>query len=171
MRAPSVPLRRSISGLVACTLLACSSAAPPPPSAPSPLLSATVPDFRRAALAHGEIDTRQLRGRVVVVKFFAKACEPCRRSLPAAERLHQRSPDVAFIGVGEDETQDETRDVVREHALSFPVVHDQGNVLSARFRVREIPATFVVDTKGVVRWVAPAEQDDDGLARAIEAAK
>ena len=142
---------------------------PPPPTAPSPLVQKSVPDFKRPTLAGPRIDTEGLRGQVVVIKFFAKYCEPCKRTLPAAEKLHQKHPEVAFIGISEDEYASDAQALVDGFGLSFPIVHDQGNVLAGRFRVSEMPVTFVIDGQGVVQWVGGPGQDEDDLAAAIAA--
>lgn len=141
----------------------------PPPSAPSPLAQESVPDFSRPTLAGARVDTEALRGQVVVIKFFAKYCEPCKRTLPAAQKLHQAHPNVAFVGISEDEYASDAQALVQSYGLSFPVVHDQGNVLAGRFRVSEMPVTFLVDAQGVVQWIGGPGQDEDDLAAAIEA--
>lgn len=142
-----------------------------PPSAPSALLSQALPDFKRPTLGGPMIDTAASRGQVVVVKFFAKYCEPCKRTLPAAEELHQKHPDVVFIGVAEDERSSDVSEVVDTYHLSFPIVHDVSNVLSGRYRVSDMPATFVADGSGKIVWVGGPENTESGLAPAIEAAK
>ena len=142
-----------------------------PPSAPSALLAQALPDFQRPALDGAKVDTRASRGQVVVVKFFAKYCEPCKRTLPAAEELHQAHPDVLFIGVAEDERADDVRDVVTTYHLSFPIVHDVSNVLSGRYRVSDMPATFVADASGKIVWVGGPENTESGLPIAISALK
>jgi cytochrome c biogenesis protein CcmG/thiol:disulfide interchange protein DsbE len=128
-----------------------------------------MPDFRRRTLAGSELDTKALRGRVVVVKFFAEYCAPCTRTLPAVESLSRELEGVQFIGVSEDERRTTAEDLVARYRLSFPVVHDTGQVLSGRYRVSELPKTFVVDKAGKVRWVGGAEQTEDELRAAIEA--
>jgi cytochrome c biogenesis protein CcmG/thiol:disulfide interchange protein DsbE len=163
-------LRSRASWLLATLLLAAACRpAGPPPSAPSPLAQQTVPDFARPTIAGDRIDTEQLRGKVVVIKFFAKYCEPCKHTLPAAQKLHQKHPNVAFVGVSEDEYSSDAQALVSSYGLTFPVVHDQGNVLAGRFRVSEMPVTFVIDTQGVVQWVGGPGQNEDDLAAAIEA--
>jgi thiol-disulfide isomerase/thioredoxin len=138
-----------------------------PPSAASPLASRKLPDFKRRTIDGATIDTAGLRGKVVVVKFFAKYCEPCKRTLPAVEALAEQRADVAFVGVDEDESEADARAVIAEYKLSFPVVHDPGNVLSGRYRVSDLPVTFVGDSQGVVRWVGGTGQAEGDLAAAI----
>lgn len=145
------------------------AAAPMPPSAASPLAGNPLPDFQRRSLGGAQVDTKGLRGRVVVVKFFAKYCEPCKKTLPAVESLAKERAEIAFIGVAEDEYEADVQEVVGTYGLTFPVVHDRGNVLSGRYRVSEMPVTFVADAQGVVRWVGGPGQSEDDLARAVSA--
>ncbi len=153
-------LALSLPGLTGC-------AASLPPSAPSPLLGKTLPEIRRPTLAHGDLDTTRLHGRAVVVKFFAEYCEPCKRTLGAAQRLSVEHPDVQFVGISEDEYQSTAERVVKHHGLAFPVVLDRGHVLQGRFRVREMPVTFVADSTGVIRWVGGPAQTEEQLADAL----
>jgi peroxiredoxin len=126
-----------------------------------------LPTFRRTTLDGGSIDTKTLKGRVVVVKFFAEYCAPCQKTLPAAEQLHKSHPDVVLLGVSEDERASTAQEIVSRYQLSFPVVHDAGQVLAGRFRVTEMPATFVAGKDGTIRWVGDADQDEDALERAL----
>jgi peroxiredoxin len=155
-------------------LAACAHApAALPPSAPSPLLGASLPVFRRPTVQGALFDTATARGRVLVVDFFAAYCGPCQRALPALEALHAARPDVTFIGVSLDEAPESAVASIRRHHLTFPVVHDAEHVLAGRFRVTELPASFVVDAGGHIVWAAaPAQaesQADDALARAVRA--
>lgn len=161
-----LPARLALVGaLAALGLTACGPGAPPP-SAPHALLAQRAPDVKRRTIDGASVDTTQLRGKVVVVKFFAKYCEPCKKTLPVVRDLAERHPEIVVLGVAEDETESDVRAVVAEYGLHFPVVHDQGNVVAGRFRVRELPAVFVVDGQGTLRWVGTAGQPDDGVVAA-----
>jgi thiol-disulfide isomerase/thioredoxin len=140
----------------------------PPASAPSPLQSQQLPEFRRTTVRGETFDTKASKDRVMVVKFFAEHCVPCRRTLPAAEALHRDYPEVTFVGVSEDESVRAVEQQVRTYGLTFPVVLDQGNVIAGRFRVSELPAAFVTDRQGRIAWVAGPGQTDDDLRRAVE---
>jgi cytochrome c biogenesis protein CcmG, thiol:disulfide interchange protein DsbE len=159
-------------GLIAvltCLVLGCAASRPLPASAPSPLLVLTMPDFRRAALDGTILDTAALRGRPLVIKFFAEYCAPCWRSLSEFERLHRVRGDVAVVGVSEDETEASAFRMRARLGLSFPIVHDREHGLSGRFRVTALPTTFVIDRQGIVRWVAEEREQD--LERAIAAVR
>ena len=138
-----------------------------PPTAASALVGKPLPDFSRRTLDGQRVDTVSFRGRTVVIKFFAKYCAPCQKTLPALEALHQRHPDLAIVGVAEDEHQADVEDVVSRYSLTFPVVYDAENVLAGRYRVNALPAAFVADLNGTVRWAGAEEaaaQDFEWIA-------
>lgn len=141
-----------------------------PPTAPSPLLAHPTPDFRRPALDGSVVETSAWGGHVALVDFFSEQCVPCKRSLPSVEALHRSMPDVVVLGISEDDDTDGALRMVRAHDLTFPVVHDAGHVLAGRFRVTDLPATFVVDTHGLVRWLG-ATEDEDGMRAVVNAAR
>jgi thiol-disulfide isomerase/thioredoxin len=164
----------TIAGRAALALaLACAAcghapapAAPPPPTTPSELVDGEVPAFRRPTLQGEAFDTAGAAGRVLVVDFFADYCRPCQRTLPALEALHRAHPELVVVGVSLDADAAGARRSVVRHRLTFPVVHDEGNVLAGRFRVTELPFAFVVDAGGRVRFAAGPGQPEDAVSRA-----
>ncbi|MCU0655236.1 MAG: TlpA family protein disulfide reductase [Polyangiaceae bacterium] len=160
--------RRRLLLAAPLALLACGPR-PAPPSSPSPLLGKPGPMFRRPTLDGSVIDLATLRGRTVVLKVFARYCEPCKRTLPFLEKFHKENPAIVLIGISEDETESQARRMVEEFGLTFPVVLDQDNVLIGRLRISEMPATFVLDRRGVVRWYGDASQPEERLGAAIQA--
>ena len=146
-------LRALALGLVAC------GGNPAQPAAPSPSTQSSL--LGKPAPA----------GKVVVVKFVAKYCEPCTRTLPAIERLHAKHPEIQIIAISEDEREAEAKELVATYHLTFPMVHDNQQVLSARYRVRELPVTYILDGKGNVAWVGGPEKSEADLVTAIETAR
>ncbi len=138
-----------------------------PPTLPSALLGQPIPSFRRPTLAGATFDTQAAKGKLVVVKFFAEYCAPCKVTLPEAESLSRKHDDVEFVGISEDEYESKTRQMIGQYGLTFPVVHDGGQVLAGRFRVAELPMTFVIDAGGTVRWVGGPGQQKGDLEAAI----
>jgi len=164
----------ALVGLAAC-VVGCGAPAFPASSS-HPLLGRPLPEIRHRQTVDGQPLQVGQPGEAggqgpVLVKFFADYCQPCKTTLPAAERIHEEYPDVAFVGIDEDETQETARDLARRYGLTFPVVHDSGNVLAGRFRVTAMPATFVADASGVVRWVGAEGQTEDQLRQAVRAAR
>jgi thiol-disulfide isomerase/thioredoxin len=172
-----VRLSFPLGALASLLVSACAHAPapPPPPSAPSPLLGREVPAFRRPTVQGRVFDTAAARagGRVLVVDFFAAYCHPCQRALPALEALHEARPDVEIVGVSLDDGPEGAVAMINRHHLTFPVVHDTQHVLAGRFRVSELPVSFIADASGRVIWTAgpaqAASQSDDALPRAVTA--
>jgi peroxiredoxin len=148
---------------------------PPPPSAPSPLVGIGLPAFRRPTMQGAIFDTTaaQARGRVLVVDFFAAYCRPCQSAVVALEKLHEARPDIEIVGISLDDRPEGAMAMISRHHLTFPVVHDTEHVLAGRFRVSELPTSFVADATGRVVWTSGAAQaateSDDALPRAVMA--
>jgi peroxiredoxin len=128
-----------------------------------------MPQFKRETLDGKAVDTATFGGHEVVVKFFAEYCEPCKRTLPAAEEIHRSHPEVAFLGVSEDESGDVAQRVVAQYQLTFPVVVDRSHILAGRFRVTDMPVTFVADSRATIRWVGDERQTPQDIGRAVDA--
>ena len=109
--------------------------------------AARVPAARRCRAGRSTSAARS--GRVLVIDFFAAYCRPCQRTLPALEALHRREPELSIVGVSLDETRRRRAQSVARHHLTFPVVHDAGNVLAGRFRVTELPVRSWSTGRGV----------------------
>ena len=164
-------MRRAVAVVLFSAALGCAHAggapAPPPTSSPSRLLGEALPTFRRPTLQGATFDTAASPKQLIVVDFFADYCKPCQRSLPALEALHRRQPGLTIVGVSLDDTPDRAWRSVKRHGLTFPVIHDAGNVLAGRMRVTELPISFVADASGRVRWVGGPDQPADALERAV----
>ena len=74
-----------------------------------------------------------------------------------------------MLGIAEDERESDVRDVATTFGLTFPIVHDTGNALSGRFRVTDMPITFVADKGGRIRWVGGPDQTEAELEAAVSA--
>jgi cytochrome c biogenesis protein CcmG, thiol:disulfide interchange protein DsbE len=160
------------AALLGLGLSACGGSSPQaaPPSSKSSLLGQPAPTFKREAVDGNSVEVAT-PGKVVVVKFVAKYCAPCVRTLPAIEKLHEQRPEIAIVGVSEDEHASEARELVSTYHLRFPVVHDVQQVLAARYRVSDLPVTFVLDGHGNVAWVGGPDKSEHDLVTAIEATK
>jgi thiol-disulfide isomerase/thioredoxin len=140
-----------------------------PPSSPSHLHGEPMPTPRGQLVQGSELNDAAMQGKVVVVKFFAEYCRPCQRTLPEAARLAKQYADTLFVGVAVDDSEIAVARQIRRFALPFTILHDTGNASVGRFRVAELPATFVADTDGEIVWVGGPEQPEEALARVLAA--
>ena len=166
-----IPMPRAFA--LALVLVACGASTPEaaPPSSKSSLLGQAAPSFKRDALDGSKVDVGSANGKVTVVKFIAQYCGPCKKTLPAVEKLHEEHPEIAIVGVAEDEHESDARDLSASMHLTFPVVFDKEQVLAARWRVHDLPVTYVLDGKGNVAWVGGPEKSESDLVAAIRATK
>jgi cytochrome c biogenesis protein CcmG, thiol:disulfide interchange protein DsbE len=122
-----------------------------------------VPDFRLRALAGGTTALESLRGRVVLVNFWATWCPPCVQEMPSLERLHQAlGPEgLVVIGVSVDQDEKAVTDFVARFGLSFPILRDPEAHTAAAYHTTGYPETFVIGKDGTLlrSIVGPAEWD------------
>ena len=110
-------------------------------------------------------DLEQLRGRVVVINFWATWCPPCRREMPSLERLHQQTKDrgvvVLAVNIGEDVDTVFPFFGQLDPAPGFPILFDtKGESLKA-WGVRGLPTTYVVGPDGKLAYKAVGGREFD----------
>ncbi len=109
------------------------------------------PAFTLARLdGPGKLSLASLRGKAVVVNFWASWCLPCKEELPALEQTWQRYRKQGLVVVGVD-AEDFTSDAKRfahKYGITYPIVHDAPSATVDRYGVTGFPETFFVDRKG-----------------------
>lgn len=94
------------------------------------------------------------RGQVVLVNFWATWCEPCRDEMPSIQRLRQKLAGKPFmvLAVNVDEPESRIRNFLEKMPLDFPVLVDNGKVATRAWKVRVLPASFIVGRDGRIRY-------------------
>ncbi|MBI4343116.1 MAG: TlpA family protein disulfide reductase [Candidatus Omnitrophica bacterium] len=113
--------------------------------------SAEAPDFALQQLDGGTVKLSELRGRVIVMEFWATWCGPCRFSLPSLEVMHKRYRDrgVAILLLNQDEPADAVRKWLGKR-FTAPILLDAGSEVARRYNVQAIPRLFVINREGRV---------------------
>ncbi|WP_405115707.1 TlpA family protein disulfide reductase [Micromonospora sp. NBC_01405] len=160
------------SPFAACAALT----APPAMATPTPTASGAVPSGAGAAPAGGSVlpeltlpcftggdpvALRDVRGPAVI-NLWASWCPPCRKELPAFQRLSERGAGrLHVLGVNARDGRDAAQSIGEDFGIRFPVLFDQGDSLSRGLNRNTIPLTVFVDADGRVRHVDTSGALDD----------
>jgi peroxiredoxin len=107
------------------------------------------PDFTLHDLSGKPWPMADLRGKVVLVNFWATWCPPCRKELPSLEAFSARFADQGLVVLGiSDESAAKVMPFVRRQAISYPILLDPGRVVNQAFAIQGIPKSFVYDRSG-----------------------
>jgi len=123
--------------------------------APAPLVLAD--------LAGRDVDLAAFKGEVVLVNFWATWCVPCREEMPSLQRLQQKLGGKGFrvlaVNVGEGAAR--IRQFLERTPVSLSIVRDADSEVMKAWRVRMLPASFLVDRRGMLRYQIVGEADYD----------
>ena len=141
------------------------------PSA-APRISGVAPDFEWNAPDGKTMRLSDLRGKVVVLNFWATWCEPCRTEMPAMQRI-ARSSDAVFLAVDLMEDGAKVRSFMDSLGLDrLTPLLDLDGAATRRYQVLELPQTFFIDPKGVIRHIEHGGvMDDAAIERGIAKAR
>lgn len=129
------------------------------------------PDFTVTTLNHGTLRLTDLRGKRVVLNFWATWCPPCRREIPHFVRLSQEVPAEELVILGlSDEEPHRLVPFVRQQGIRYMVASIKNLDLPSPYRdVQSIPTTFFVDRNGVIQTVLEGYRDYESLRGAAVA--
>jgi len=114
----------------------------------------SAPEIRFATLDGREVVPEELRGKVVVVNFWATWCPPCRLEVPALQRLHEDLADqgVVVLGLSTDTGGEEAvRDYLEERGVTYAVGMAPAPLRRSFGGVSALPTTFILDRDGVIQ--------------------
>lgn len=123
----------------------------------NPLLSEgdDAPPFELVSLEHQErVSLESLRGKVVLLDFWATTCPPCIRQIRDLEIVHQSfaPQDVVILGINtEGASAARLTAFAREHQVSYQVLVDLG-FAAERYGVSQLPTLYIIDREGKIRW-------------------
>ena len=122
----------------------------------------------------GTTSLASLRGKVVVVNFWASWCDPCKDEAPILQdywATEAQSAGVVVLGVDAQDIADDARAFARTYRLTYPLVHDDGSGVTRDYGVTGFPETFVVDAQGRAAAWFPGPVTLAGLRAAVAKAK
>ena len=113
------------------------------------------PEFSLPSLKGSNVALSQLRGKVVLVDFWAQWCEPCKKELPQLDRLSKEyaAKGVVVLAVNIDKQRENAERMVKQLGLTLDVLLDPAGSVAGSYDLPKMPTSFVVDRKGIVRFV------------------
>jgi len=129
----------------------------------SPLVGRAAPSFALRAVGSGDIvDIAKLRGKPVVLNFWATWCGPCHAEHPVlVQAARALGPDVQFVGVVFSDTEANIASFLRERGEAYPTLLDDNGKTSIAYGVGGVPETFFIDRSGkiVAKYEGPMSGD------------
>jgi thiol-disulfide isomerase/thioredoxin len=114
---------------------------------------AVAPAFEHPLLSgSGTLSLASLRGKVVLVDFWASWCAPCLVSMPLYAQLREEFGRDQFeiIAISVDESADDARAFLAQRPVSFPVVHDAAGASAQAYQVRAMPSSYLIRADGTI---------------------
>jgi len=134
------------------------------------MVNRQAPDFTLTTFKGNTISLKSLKGKPVVINFWASWCPPCRFEAPLLEGIWRayRNRGVVFLGVDLQDREKDALSYIREFNITYPNGPDLTGEISINYGVSGLPVTFFVSRKGEIvrRWVGAVEKEM--LVSAIE---
>ncbi|MCC7165557.1 MAG: redoxin domain-containing protein [Anaerolineae bacterium] len=141
-------------------------------SAP-PLASGIAPDFSLTTFDGQDIRLSELRGKPVIINFWASWCVPCRTEAPLLERMWRdyRERGIILLGVDYVDTGDAAKQFIHEYRMTYPNGPDLGTRISQSYRLTGVPETYFITREGKMlggidangranaNWIGPISED------------
>jgi cytochrome c biogenesis protein CcmG, thiol:disulfide interchange protein DsbE len=117
----------------------------------SPLVGKPAPMFSLTEVGTGRmVDVNSLKGRPVVINFWATWCGPCWEEHPVLVATAQSNPQVQFLGVVFQDTDEKILGFLQQRGSSYPTVVDDKGKTAIAYGVGGVPETFFLDANGVI---------------------
>lgn len=118
-----------------------------------PTVGKPAPDFTLSGLtARDTIALPALKGKVVLIDFWASWCLPCRQLMPRIAELKGRHPELEIVAVSVDASREKAITFLRAVEPSLRAAHDPKHLVADAYGVERMPSSFLIDREGRLRF-------------------
>jgi peroxiredoxin len=113
------------------------------------------PELTLKDLSGKTISLSSLAGKVVILDFWATWCAPCREEMPELQKFYKKynAQGLEVVGISVDKAPDGIKSFIDKLKVTFPVAHDDGHKVADKYSPPRMPSSYIIDRKGVVRYV------------------
>jgi peroxiredoxin len=138
---------------------------------PSPVIGTEAANFSLKDLDGKSVELKAMRGKVVLLDFWATWCPPCRVEMPHLEKLHREFRDRGLLVVGINTEDAKTaRSFMKKNKYTFTTLIDGDLKTSGAYGVDSLPTVFVIDREGKIASHCVGAQSEEELREAIKKA-
>jgi cytochrome c biogenesis protein CcmG, thiol:disulfide interchange protein DsbE len=166
--------RLAIAYIVAASVLSCATTGGTGGGASEshPLVGVHAPAFERpGVVGAGALSTDAARGKVVIVDFWATYCEPCQKEFPRLQELADKHRGTVLVyALSEDDGKEGISAFAKKTGVRFPIGWDEGNAIGHRYKIEKMPTSYVIDRRGIIRYVhgGYVSGEETAIAREVE---
>jgi cytochrome c biogenesis protein CcmG/thiol:disulfide interchange protein DsbE len=141
-----------------------------PREVPFMLKGQAAPPFTLRAMDSGmRVSSEQLKGRPLVINFWASWCGPCKMEHPVLEwGAREFGGQAQFLGVVFEDTEENAKQFLAQMGASFPQLIDQNSGVAVSYGVAGVPETYFIDAQGIIRGKHVGPIDPQSLAGWIQ---
>ncbi|MCL6570717.1 MAG: TlpA family protein disulfide reductase [Bacillus sp. (in: Bacteria)] len=116
-----------------------------------PAIGAKAPDFELKTLTGETVKLSSLKGKKVMLNFWATWCPPCKAEMPEMEQFSKEAnEDIVVLAVNIDPQLD-VQGFVDENKITFPILLDAEDIVNETYQVLSIPTTYFIDSQGIIQ--------------------
>jgi cytochrome c biogenesis protein CcmG, thiol:disulfide interchange protein DsbE len=109
-------------------------------------------DFALENLDAEQVRLSDLRGKVVVVNFWATWCIPCVEEMPSFQEFQTQYPGFVMLGIDQKEGLEQVRTFLEGKGIDYPILLDYNAKVAGSYKVFMLPTTFFIDQEGMIRF-------------------